>query len=249
MTQTLLYSGKKAGVSASAVELSKVSVRYAEQNALQQVSLCISPGEFVFIVGPSGAGKSTLLKLLYRAEKATEGKVLVNGTDVGTMKPRETPLLRRHVGMIFQDFSLLPDRTVYENVAFALRVTGASRRETHRRVPLALEMVGMAHRPDAFPHQISGGEQQRVAIARALAAQPSLLLADEPTGNLDPDTSLGILELLHFINSQGATVLIATHDVAIVDRQERRVLEFQAGKLVRDEACGRYGNTSAAEEE
>ncbi len=223
------------------ITMRNVSVDYPGHCvALSDVSLTISRGEFVFIVGPSGAGKSTVLKLLTHAETVTTGTVMVNGLEVEKLKPSEVPNLRRHIGVVFQDFGLLPDRTVYENVAFAMRVLGSGRRAVKERIPVVLEMVGMAHRPDAFPNQLSGGEQQRVAIARALANQPDLLLADEPTGNLDPEKSLGIVELLHQINEQGATVIVATHDVAIVDQRERRVLAFSEGRLVRDEACGRY---------
>ncbi len=225
-----------------AIALKSVSVLYPGHcQALSNVSLEIGAGEFVFIVGASGAGKSTLLKLLTHEESCTSGTIFVEGCDVSGMKVNQIPALRRRVGVVYQNFGLLPDRTVYENVAFAMRVTGAGRREVIRRLPEVLELVGLQSRPDAFPGQLSGGEQQRVAIARALVNRPSLLLADEPTGNLDPETSLGIVELLHDINATGATVLVATHDVAIVDRSARRVLEFADGVLVRDEACGRYG--------
>ncbi len=225
----------------TAILLKSVSVSYPGHClALSEINLEIAAGEFVFIVGASGAGKSTLLKLLTHEEVCTSGTIVVEGTNVGEIKPGQIPALRRRVGVVYQNFGLLPDRTVYENVAFAMRVTGAGRRDVVKRIPEVLELVGLQSRPDAFPGQLSGGEQQRVAIARALVNRPALLLADEPTGNLDPDTSLGIVELLHDINATGATVLVATHDVAIVDRRERRVLEFREGTLVRDEACGRY---------
>jgi cell division transport system ATP-binding protein len=223
------------------IELQDVSVSYHnEVTALSHVNLCVGKGEFVFIVGPTGAGKSTLLKLLYREEKPTQGQIVVAGHDLSKLRPREIPYFRRKLGIVFQDFGLLPNKTVYENVAFALRVIGAGRTAIRRQVPQVLDMVGMAHRPDAFPHQLSGGEQQRVAIARALVNDPPLLLADEPTGNLDPDTSLGIVQLLSHINVRGTTVLVATHDSAIVDRMQRRVLAFARGQLVRDEAQGAY---------
>jgi cell division transport system ATP-binding protein len=223
------------------IELQDVSVSYPNHvTALARVTVCIRQGEFVFIVGPTGAGKSTFLKLLYREEKPTEGRIVVATRDLGKIRPREIPYFRRKIGIVFQDFGLLPNKTVYENVAFALRVIGASRSEIRQRVPNVLEMVSMAHRPDAFPHQLSGGEQQRVAIARALVNDPPLLLADEPTGNLDPETSLGILGLLDDINRRGTTVVVATHDSAIVDRQQRRVLGFDRGQLVRDDARGAY---------
>ncbi|HZP84297.1 MAG TPA: cell division ATP-binding protein FtsE [Chthonomonadaceae bacterium] len=223
------------------IELRDVSVVYhKEVPALSHIDLRVSKGEFVFIVGPTGAGKSTLLRLLYREEKPTQGHITVAGHDLNAMRPREIPFFRRKLGIVFQDFGLLPNKTVYENVAFALRVIGAGRSVIRRQVPAALEMVSMAHRPDAFPHQLSGGEQQRVAIARALVNDPPLLLADEPTGNLDPDTSMGIVQLLNHINVRGTTVLVATHDSAIVDRMQRRVIAFARGRLVRDEAQGAY---------
>jgi len=223
------------------IELRNVTVTYGQDwTALSQIDLCVGKGEFVFIVGPTGAGKSTLLKLLYREEKATQGCVVVAGHDLSALRPRDIPFFRRKIGIVFQDFGLLPNKTIYENVSFALRVTGAGRSAVRRQVPNALEMVGLAHRPDAFPHQLSGGEQQRVAIARALVNDPPLLLADEPTGNLDPDTSMGIVQLLNHINVRGTTVVVATHDQAIVDRMQRRVVAFERGKLVRDEECGVY---------
>ena len=223
------------------IQISGVSVRYRNHiTALLDVNLRVERGEFVFVVGPTGAGKSTLLRLLYGEERATEGKVEVAGQDVSALRNFEIPLFRRKLGIVFQDFGLLPDKTAYENVAFAMRVTGAGRRDVRRRVPEVLEMVGLSHRPDAFPNQLSGGEQQRVAIARALVNDPPLLLADEPTGNLDPDTSAGIMQLLRYINGSGMTVLIATHAAALVDEMQQRVLAFDGGLLVRDEARGNY---------
>ncbi len=223
------------------IELQDVTVSYRNDSlALSHVSLCVKKGEFVFVVGPTGAGKSTFLKLLYREEKPTTGRVVVAGQDMNAMLPRDIPLFRRKLGIVFQDFGLLPNKTVYENVAFALRVIGLSRHEIREKVPAALEMVGMAHRPDAFPGQLSGGEQQRVAIARALVNEPALLLADEPTGNLDPDTSTGIVELLSHINRSGTTIVVATHDTAIVDRMQKRVLGFENGQLMRDENDAAY---------
>jgi len=223
------------------IELQNVSVVYAgERMALSQVNLRIEKGEFVFIVGSTGAGKSTLLKLLYCEESPTSGKVIVAGQNLALLKPRDIPYLRRRIGVVFQDFGLLPNRTVFENVAFALRVIGAGRREIRQRVPAVLDLVGLTHRCDAFPHEISGGEQQRVAIARALVNDPPLLLADEPTGNLDPDTSLGIARLLAHINLRGTTVVVATHDKQIVDQARRRVVELEWGRIVRDEKQGAY---------
>ncbi|MDR5709120.1 MAG: cell division ATP-binding protein FtsE [Armatimonadota bacterium] len=208
--------------------------------ALRGVSLSIEPGEFVFLVGSSGAGKSTLLRLLYRAEVPTEGEVWVDGVEVSRLRPREVPRLRRRMGVVFQDFKLLRDRTVAENVGFALRVTGAPPGWIPSRVRWALEMVGLLDRADAFPHELSGGEQQRVAIARAIALRPGLLLADEPTGNLDPQTSWEIMRLLVRIHLHGATVVMATHNRLLVDILRRRVVELAEGRVVRDEAWGGY---------
>ncbi|HSV72513.1 MAG TPA: cell division ATP-binding protein FtsE [Chthonomonadales bacterium] len=223
------------------LRLVDVSVVYPPSRcALRDVSLNVAPGEFVFVVGTTGAGKSTLLKLLYRAEVPTSGTVEVSGVDVGALPHHAVPALRRRMGVVFQDFALLPDRTVFENVAFALRVIGAGRRAIRRRVPAALEQVALVHRCDAFPHQLSGGEQQRVAIARALVNNPPLLIADEPTGNLDPDTSLGIAMILDEINHRGTTVVVATHDRHMVDNFPRRVIEFDRGCLVRDDRQGAY---------
>lgn len=223
------------------IVLKDISVAYAQGiPALAEVCLTVQRGEFVFLVGPTGAGKSTLLKLLYREERPTQGSVFVDGQNLNVMRLRQIPQFRRQIGIVFQDYGLLPNKTVYENVVFALRVIGASRKEIRKQVPHALEQVSMAHRPDAFPHQLSGGEQQRVAIARALVNDPPLLIADEPTGNLDPDTSQGIVELLCHISANGTTVIVATHDSAIVDRMQRRVVAFEQGRLVRDENRGAY---------
>lgn len=223
------------------ISLKNVSVTYRnEWTALTGATFCVEKGEFVFIVGPTGAGKSTLLKLLYREEVADSGEVSVMGHDLMKMRLREIPFFRRKLGIVFQDYGLLPNKTVYENVAFALRVTGAGRQAVRQKVPAALEMVSMTHRPDAFPHQLSGGEQQRVAIARALVNDPPILLADEPTGNLDPETSMGIVSLLNHINIRGTTVIVATHDQAIVDKLQKRVVAFERGRIVRDDRQGAY---------
>jgi len=223
------------------IDLQDVTVTYHDNMpALSHITLRVQKGEFVFVVGPTGAGKSTFLKLLYREEKPTSGRVVVAGEDLNAIAISSIPFFRRKLGIVFQDFGLLPTKTVYENVAFALRVIGMPRKEIRHKVPAALEMVGMAHRPDAFPGQLSGGEQQRVAIARALVNEPALLLADEPTGNLDPDTSIGIVELLSHINQTGTTIVVATHDTAIVDRMQKRVLGFERGQLVRDEQDAAY---------
>ncbi len=227
------------------IELQNVSVIYSgDRTALANVSLTVEKGEFVFLVGPTGSGKSTLLKLLYREELPTTGTVSVAGLTISTMRPRDVPYLRRRMGIVFQDYGLLPNKTVFENVAYALRVIGAGRRDIRKKVPNALTEVGLAHRCDAFPSQLSGGEQQRIAIARALVNEPALLIADEPTGNLDPDTSMGIVQILNEINERGTTVLVATHDKHIVDSAKRRVIALESGQLVRDDRQGAYTSES-----
>ncbi len=209
--------------------------------ALHDVSTTIEDGEFVFLVGPSGSGKSTFLRLVLREYRASSGKVLVNGRDVGRLRSWGIPKLRRGVGIVFQDFRLLPGKTVTENVAFTLQVIGRPSREIRRLVPETLELVGLADKGDRLPEELSGGEQQRVAIARAFVNRPGILLADEPTGNLDPATSVGIMKVLDRIHRDGTTVVMATHDATIVDQMRRRVLELNAGELVRDQAQGVYG--------
>jgi cell division transport system ATP-binding protein len=208
--------------------------------ALDHVDLEIKKGEFVFIVGQSGAGKSTLIKLLYKEEDPTSGRVIVGGKDLIKMRRREIPYLRRKIGVVFQDFKLLPDRTVAENVAFALLVTGYSGRDPVKSVMQVLSMVGLKERQNAYPSQLSGGEQQRVAIARALVRNPDILIADEPTGNLDPDTSLEIFKLIERANMYGTTVVVATHARHIVDSMRKRVIELRKGTVVRDARRGAY---------
>jgi cell division transport system ATP-binding protein len=208
--------------------------------ALADVNVAIPPGDFVFLVGPSGAGKSTFIRLLIREQLPTSGKVVVAGKDLARMRRREVPKLRRRIGIVFQDFRLLPAKTVFENVAFALEVTGSSRAEIRRRVPQLLNLVGLHEHDDHLPTQLSGGEQQRVAIARALVHDPAMLIADEPTGNLDPVTSWEIIQLLIQINGLGTTVLMATHNQEIVNAMRRRVLALEHGMLVRDESGAAY---------
>ncbi|HEY8826809.1 MAG TPA: cell division ATP-binding protein FtsE [Jatrophihabitantaceae bacterium] len=209
--------------------------------ALDGISLEIDKGEFVFLIGQSGSGKSTVLRMLMREELPTSGVVTVDGRDVGKLAKRKVPELRRKIGCVFQDFRLLPKKTVYENVAFALEVINKSPKAIRRTVPEVLELVGLEGKTQRMPNELSGGEQQRVAIARAFVNRPLVLLADEPTGNLDPDTSQGIMSLLERINRTGTTVVMATHDNNIVDAMRRRVVELEFGKIIRDQSRGVYG--------
>ena len=209
--------------------------------ALEDISIDIEKGEFVFIVGPSGSGKSTFIKLLTKEEDPTQGKVYVAGKDLATLPRWRVPYLRRNVGCVFQDFKLLPNKTVFENVAFGLEVIGRPKAVVRRQVPQILELVGLGEKLDRFPDELSGGEQQRVSIARAFVNRPLILVADEPTGNLDPATSVGIMRLLDRINRTGTTVVMATHDHAIVDSMRRRVIELEDGAVVRDQSRGIYG--------
>ncbi len=208
--------------------------------ALQNVDLEIGKGEFVFLVGPSGAGKTTLLRLLFREEVPTSGSVMVNGHDVGRMRPRQIPYLRRQIGVVFQDFRLLPQRNVHENIAFALRVIEAHPREIKRRVSQVLELVGLSDRGHALPAQLSGGEQQRVALARAMVGRPVMLLADEPTGNLDPHNAEDMMRIMLEINRLGTTVVMATHAAHLVDRARQRVVAMEGGMIHRDELAASY---------
>ena len=209
--------------------------------ALSGVTVTIDDGEFVFLVGPSGSGKSTFLRLVLREERPTSGSVIVMDTDLAQLKSRRVPAMRREMGVVFQDFRLLPDRTVAANIAFALEVIGRSRSVVQTLVPETLELVGLEGKAGRMPDELSGGEQQRVAIARAYVNRPRLLLVDEPTGNLDPTTSVGIMKLLDRINRAGTTVVMASHDSQIVDSMRRRVIELDAGHVVRDQARGVYG--------
>jgi len=223
------------------IDLRKVSKAYSGGvKALVDVSLRIGKDEFVFIVGPSGSGKTSLLKLLYREELPSAGEVVVDKVNVTGLRHRDIPYLRRNIGVIFQDYKLLPRRTIHENVAFALWVTGAPRSEIRRKTSLVLELVGLSKKANSFPQELSGGEQQRACIARSLVNNPQLLLADEPTGNLDPATSWEIMELLDKINKRGTTVVVATHEKSIVDRMKRRVVAIEMGRIMRDEQLGSY---------
>jgi cell division transport system ATP-binding protein len=209
--------------------------------ALRDLSLDIAKQEFVFVVGPTGSGKSTLIRLLIKEEKPDAGRIWVAGKDIGQLSSWKVPLLRRNIGCVFQDFKLLPNKTAYENVAFALEVIGRPAHVIRQQVPQVLDLVGLTKKRDHFPNEMSGGEQQRVSIARAFVNRPLILLADEPTGNLDPSTSVGIMRLLDRINRTGTTVVMSTHDSSIVDTMRRRVVELDRGALVRDQARGVYG--------
>jgi cell division transport system ATP-binding protein len=221
------------------IHIQGVSLVYPDgTRALSGIDLQVDRGEFAFLVGASGSGKSTLLQLVYRELVPTEGNVIIAGQDVAGLPRERVPFLRRNVGVVFQDFRLLPDRNVWENVSFALEVVGASRREKYRKVPLALELVGLQEKEQSFPNELSGGEQQRVSIARALVNNPAILVADEPTGNLDPDISWEIMQLLTNIAERGTTVLCATHDRVIVDGMRKRVVSLVGGTIVRDARGG-----------
>jgi cell division transport system ATP-binding protein len=225
------------------VEFINVSKKYPNGTlALKGINLKINKGDFAFIIGSSGSGKSTLLKLLMKEEAATEGEVIVNGYNLSTLKRKQIPYLRRGMGMVFQDFRLLPNKTVYENVAFAMEITECMPKEIRRQVPMSLALVGLSKKANAYPHQLSGGEQQRVAIARALVNSPALLIADEPTGNLDPENSWEIVKLLTEVNQRGTTVIVATHEKNIVDVMKKRVIAIDKGLLIRDQQKGLYGD-------
>ena len=210
--------------------------------ALNGVSFTIEKGEFVFIVGASGSGKSTIIRLLLKEIEPTDGRIIVGGRDLTRLKRSKVPLLRRNLGCVFQDFKLLPNRTALENVAYALKVQGESSSDIRKKVPEVMNMVGLAHKMNSRPDELSGGEQQRVSIARAFVNHPPLLVCDEPTGNLDPDTSVGIMQLLYTINRSGTTVLMVTHDREMVDKMRKRVIALEEGKLARDERRGGYAS-------
>ncbi len=223
------------------ISLRGVSLVYPNGvHALDNITLEIGKGDFLFLVGHSGTGKSSLLRLLYREATPTAGEILVDGIRVDRLKRSRTPALRRHLGVVFQDYKLLSDKTVWENVAFAMQVTGAHTRDVMRQVPRVLDLVGLSHKSRMYPNELSGGEQQRTAIARALVNNPKILLCDEPSGNLDPANTTEIMELLLRINLKGTTVVVATHNQAVVDRMRRRVVRLDDGRIVTDEERGYY---------
>ena len=224
------------------IEMMNVTKKYNKGiTAINNLSIQIKDGEFVYVVGPSGAGKSTFIKMMYREEKATKGRIRVGKYDLMKIKDRQIPYLRRYVGVVFQDFKLLQNKTVYENVAYAMEVIEKSPREIKRRVEDVLELVNLKHRMNNFPNELSGGEQQRVAIARAIVNTPGILIADEPTGNLDPETSMEIMDILERINEQGTTIVMATHNSQIVNEKKHRVIAIENGQIVRDQEQGEYG--------
>ena len=221
------------------IEFKNVSKLYNNNvKALSDVSINIESGEFVFLVGPSGAGKSTFIKMILKEIEPTSGKVVVNNTDLSKLARNDIPYFRRKIGMVFQDFRLIPNLNVYENVAFAMKVVEATPKEIRRRVPMVLSLVGLSHKYKMFPNELSGGEQQRVSLARAIVNNPSLLIADEPTGNLDPETAKEIMDLLDDINKAGTTILMATHAKDIVDTMKKRVIAIEGGEIARDEKRG-----------
>jgi cell division transport system ATP-binding protein len=223
------------------IEFKHVFKKYTNDiEAASDFSIKIDQGEFVYVVGPSGAGKSTFIKMMYREEKPTSGQIKINEFELDKIKGHEIPYLRRELGIVFQDFKLLPKMTVFENVAYALQVIEKQPTEIQQRVKRVLDLVGLADKADAFPNQLSGGEQQRIAIARAIANQPGIVIADEPTGNLDPDTAGGIMDILEEINQQGTTVVMATHNSGIVNQRKHRVIEIEDGHIIRDQRKGGF---------
>lgn len=238
--ERVLSRQKKGG--ASMIELHQLCKTYPSGTvAMMDMNLIIKPGEFVFLVGSSGAGKSTLIKLLLREDTPTSGVLKVAGQDVNLLSEKEVPYYRRSLGVIFQDFRLLPAKTVYENIAFAMEVIGANRRAVIHRVNQVLDLVGLRSKARSYPAQLSGGEQQRIAIARAIVNKPVLVIADEPTGNLDPETSLEIMQIFEKINEDGTTIVMVTHDRPVVDAMQKRVVAIEKGQIIRDEEKGSYG--------
>ncbi|MBR3325105.1 MAG: cell division ATP-binding protein FtsE [Clostridia bacterium] len=225
------------------IEFRNVSKKYnsSDNAAIHNATFKINKGEFAFLVGSSGSGKSTMIKLILKEEEPTSGKIIINGKDTTFLKPSKVPYLRRSMGVVFQDFRLLPDKTVYENVAFAMYVVKATPKHVRRQVPMVLSLVGLSDKAKVYPNELSGGEQQRVALARAIVNNPSMLIADEPTGNLDPNTAWDIMGLLNDINLRGTTVVVATHAKDIVDRMNKRVIRIDKGNIIRDEKGGYDG--------
>lgn len=224
------------------IKFINVSKEYGNVKALSNVRLNIGKGEFVFLVGASGAGKSTIMKLILKEEEPTSGRIILNGSNITKVSRREIPYIRRSVGVVFQDFRLLPNKTVYENIAFAMEIVGEKPKEIRRRIPMVLSMVNLSDKAGNFPDQLSGGESQRVSIARAIVNNPDILIADEPTGNLDPETAHEIMTILSDINARGTTILMATHARDIVDSMKKRVIQIDKGIIVRDEEKGGYGD-------
>ena len=223
------------------IEFRNVSKTYdTGTEAVHKANFNIEKGEFAFLVGTSGSGKSTLIKLILKEENPTSGNIIINGKDTTYLKPKRVPFLRRSMGVVFQDFRLLPDKTVYDNVAFAMYIVNATKRHIRRQVPMVLSLVGLSNKAKVYPNELSGGEQQRVALARALVNNPSMLIADEPTGNLDPDTAWDIMNLLNDINMRGTTVVVATHAKDIVDKMKKRVIHIRKGEIIRDDKKGGY---------
>src|SRR4051794_7340959 len=231
------------------VQIRDATVVYPGGNVgLDGVSLSVDRGEFAFLVGPTGCGKSTLIRLLMREVEPGRGQVLIAGHDTGAMPRKRVPKLRRNIGVVFQDFKLLPNRTVYDNVAYSLQVIGESRSSIRAKVPEILRLVGLSTKLHDYPDELSGGEQQRVSLARAFVNHPPLLIADEPTGNLDPETSIGIMQLIYRINRTGTTVVVATHDREMVDKMRRRVIELREGRVIRDQTAGTYSEAESTVE-
>jgi cell division transport system ATP-binding protein len=231
------------------IEFRAVSMKYGNtSHGLDQATFAVDRGDFVFLIGSTGSGKSTVMRLLIKELEPSGGVIRVAGRDLSEIGRHKVPHYRRNIGVVFQDFKLLANRTVYDNVAYALQVTGHSRKEIRAKVPDILRLTGLSLKLHNYPDQLSGGEQQRVSIARAFVNHPPLLLADEPTGNLDPETSIGIMQLLYRINRTGTTVLVATHDQAMVDKMRRRVLELSRGRVIRDEATGLYARDETTRE-
>lgn len=225
------------------IEFKNVSKTYdTGTEAVQSATFNIEKGEFAFLVGPSGSGKSTLIRLILKEEEATSGNIIINGKDITFLKPKRIPFLRRSMGVVFQDFRLLPDKTVYDNVAFAMYIVKSTPKHIRRQVPMVLSLVGLSNKAKVYPNELSGGEQQRVALARALVNNPSMIIADEPTGNLDPETAWDIMNLLNDINARGTTVVMATHAKDIVNTMKKRVIQIEKGIIVRDDKKGGYSS-------